>query len=260
MIKKLIVFLFIFVLASVAVRQTSKAVYAQISSSGVALQVSIDVADVKPGHIICSARGGYVLCDQVYHPSMFGVVVANPAASFESKDIENAYLVVSSGSASVRVSSVNGNIKEGDLVTTSETGGTGQLADANGYVLGTALQDFQAENADDVGEIFVSINIHPTVGLTGAGQNLLGTIKQAFSAPVLAPLASLRYILAFSIAIISFVLGFVYFGRVASTGVEAIGRNPLAGRMIEFTVVFHILLTIAIVAAGLALAYLILIL
>jgi F0F1-type ATP synthase membrane subunit c/vacuolar-type H+-ATPase subunit K len=73
-------------------------------------------------------------------------------------------------------------------------------------------------------------------------------------------LASLRYLLAFLIAIIAFVLGFIYFGRVVRVGIEAIGRNPLARRMIQITMLFNILITIVIVLAGLLIAYLILVL
>ena len=58
----------------------------------------------------------------------------------------------------------------------------------------------------------------------------------------------------------SFVMGFVYFGRVARSGIEAIGRNPLASRIIQFNVILHILISIVIVLVGLAIAYLILIL
>jgi hypothetical protein len=76
---------------------------------------------------------------------------------------------------------------------------------------------------------------------------------------VVAPLESLRYLLAFIIAIVSFGLGFLYFGRVIKTGVEAIGRNPLASRTIQATIFVNIVITIVIVGTGLALAALILI-
>ena len=108
--------------------------------------------------------------------------------------------------------------------------------------------------------MLVSLNIHPAVDLSETGGNLIDVLRRALEAPILSPLVSLRYILAALVMIIAFTLGFVYFGRVARAGVEAIGRNPLAGRMIELTVIFHILLTIVIVGAGVGIAYLILIL
>ena len=60
--------------------------------------------------------------------------------------------------------------------------------------------------------------------------------------------------------IMGFGLGFIYFGRIAKAGVEAIGRNPLASRTITSGLVLHILLTIVIVGAGLGIGYLILVL
>ena len=60
--------------------------------------------------------------------------------------------------------------------------------------------------------------------------------------------------------LISFSLGFIYFGRVAKTGIEAMGRNPMAGKMIQLSVLFNIIVTVIIVLIGLAIAYLILIL
>ena len=60
--------------------------------------------------------------------------------------------------------------------------------------------------------------------------------------------------------LIAFTLGMIYFGRSSRAGIEAIGRNPLAKRVIQFTVFMNIVLTIVIVIVGLAIAYLILIL
>jgi F0F1-type ATP synthase membrane subunit c/vacuolar-type H+-ATPase subunit K len=60
--------------------------------------------------------------------------------------------------------------------------------------------------------------------------------------------------------IISFTLGMIYFGRASRTGIEAVGRNPLAKRVIQLTIFLNIVLTIVIVMVGLAIAYLILIL
>jgi hypothetical protein len=72
-------------------------------------------------------------------------------------------------------------------------------------------------------------------------------------------LASLRYLLAIIVAVMAFGLGFVYFGRVAKGGVEALGRNPLAGRAIQLSVLMNLILTVAIMVGGLVLAYIILI-
>jgi F0F1-type ATP synthase membrane subunit c/vacuolar-type H+-ATPase subunit K len=179
--------------------------------------------------------------------------------ALESDDLAGLPLAVQSGDAIVRVSTVNGAIEVGDLITSSEMPGVGQKATVNGFVLGLALEAYGSTDPNDIGEILVSLNIHPSSSFVGSRTNLVANIRQALSSPVVAPLDSFRYLLAFIIAIISFALGFVYFGRVVRTGVEAIGRNPLASRMIQVTVLINIVITIVIVLTGLVVALLILI-
>jgi F0F1-type ATP synthase membrane subunit c/vacuolar-type H+-ATPase subunit K len=239
---------------------SSKIVFAQIESSGIAISIPIK-EDVESGDLICSEGDGYGKCLGERNSSIFGVVTDTPAASFEVEGDDDVRLVQSSGNVEVRVTGVAGNISEGKLLTSSETAGVAKLAESNGYVLGTALEGFEPGDPNEVGKILVSINIHYSTSVAeGRGVNLLEDIKQAIIAPSLSPLASLRYLLAFIIAIISFVLGFVYFGRVVRTGIEAIGRNPMARKMIQITMLFNILITIVIVLAGLFIAYLILVL
>jgi hypothetical protein len=234
--------------------------FAQSQLTGIAVSVPVKEVDTQGGDLICSDGESYIKCINEYDPSLYGVASDEPAASLEDEGIENARLVVTDGQVTVRVSTINGNIAVGDLITTSLTAGIGQKATRNGYVLGSALQSYDAGDVNQVGEILVSLNIRPTSSLSDARANLFQTLREGLSASVLSPLASLRYILVASIVLSSFILGFVYFGRVAKTGVEAIGRNPLAGRTIEFSVILHILLTIVIVAVGLAISYLILVL
>lgn len=186
---------------------------------------------------------------------MYGVVSNDPAAAFDSDTVEGGYLVVSSGKAKVRV---RGEVISGSLITSSDIAGVGIQADRNGYMLGTALEDFRPASAEGEGTILVSINIHPTNVFTDDRSNLLEVVRQGLAAPLLTPLSALRYVLAALVTITSFVLAFIYFGRLAKTAVEAIGRNPLAHRTIQATVFVHIIITLIIAGAGLAIAYLIL--
>jgi F0F1-type ATP synthase membrane subunit c/vacuolar-type H+-ATPase subunit K len=232
---------------------------AQDVGVGVAIPVSLKESG-SDGDIICTVEGGYGLCRNSYDTSVFGVITDNPAVSLDIAGIENAKMVLTSGKVNVNVSTINGNIAEGDFITTSEKAGIAQRADRSGYVLGTALEAFSSDSPDSIGKILVLINIHPAIGLGTARTNLLQIIRQGTGAAILEPLSSLRYLLAALIVIASFIMGFVYFGRVARSGIEAIGRNPLASRIIQFNVILHILISIVIVLVGLAIAYLILIL
>lgn len=231
---------------------------AQVTSADIAITIPVTIEN-HDGDIICLERAGYIPCNHAYDANMFGVLTASPAAVFDNISMESRKFVVTKGRTLLRVSTINGAIKKGDFITSSKMAGVGQLADRNGFIIGTSLDSYEASDPKSVGTIPVSISIHAVVTLSDARDNLLQTVSQALSAPTLTPLASLRYVLAFIIAAFAFVLGFIYFGRVTKAGVEAIGRNPLAGKMIEITVGLHILLTIGIVLGGLLIAYIILV-
>lgn len=224
------------------------------------MSLSVSDTEAQEGDLICAYKDGNRRCNVEYDPSIFGVISDNPSAGVEDTELPNAKNVLTSGVVKVRVSSINGNIAENDLVTSSQTPGVAQLATKNGYVLGAAQEPYQSSNSSEVGEISVAINIHPAAGLAGARSDLLQGLRQGLAAPVFEPLDSFRYLLAALVIVIAFALGLIYFGKVARAGIEAIGRNPVARRMIEFSVIMNIVLTIIVVLIGLALAYLILVL
>lgn len=237
-----------------------QAVHSQVNSSGFAISIPLKESGVIKGSIICSYSEGFAPCKNEYDTSMYGVSVEDVTVSVEDTELENSTLVLTTGIATVRVNTSGGNIKEGDYVTSSETTGVGKKADKNGYVIGVAMQAYSANNPNDIGNIQVTLNIHPASSLSGAGSNLLQFIRKGLTVPLFEPLESLRYILAVLMVLISFTLGMIYFGRSSRAGIEAIGRNPLAKRVIQLTVFLNIALTIIIVLIGLAIAYLILVL
>ncbi len=227
-------------------------------SSGIAESVKIVDETVNVGDIVCLKESEYELCKEAYSQNIRGVITEEPAVAFEAEASEGAKLVQTSGTVVVRVSGA-GEIKKGDFVTSSENAGVGQKADKNGYVIGKAVEDFTPQNPEEVGKVLVALDVHPTVELGGGtGGNLWTTLKQGLQAPMISPLAALRYVLAGAMVVLSFILGSLNFGRVAQTGVEAIGRNPLAGRTIQLAVVFNILLSVVVVLAGVGIGYLIL--
>lgn len=249
----LVVFSIAFIFASY------KKVIAASDSTGYAISTALKESADK-GDVICSYEDGFYKCKEEYDTSIFGVVVDNPSVSLQDSEIQNSVLVLSKGVATVKVNSSNGNIQEGDFITSSKTGGIAIKATRNGYVIGNAAQSYNNNDKNAVGEIQVVLNIHPASKFAQGGSNLLQYIRQGLAVPLYEPLASLRYLLAVLMVILSFTLGMMYFGRASRTGIEAIGRNPLAKRVIQMTVLLNILLTIVIVGVGLAIAYLILIL
>lgn len=235
-------------------------VSAQSGQTGVAIPVTITGEQPQEGDIICTGKTGYAICKDTYSTSMFGVLTTAPAAAFESAPQPDRYLVLTYGRALVRVSNKNGVIKKGDLLTSTAVSGVAGRASKNGYVLGLALDDYAPQNPDDVGLLAVSLNIHPTTIFIDVRSNLLEALREGLAAPVLTPLAALRYMLAALVTIASFMLGFVYFGRLARTGIEAIGRNPLARLQIQTSVIINLVLMTIIFLGGLGLSYFILVL
>lgn len=232
---------------------------AQEADPGIAITAEFD-EEVSAGDIVCARENGLRKCSDIFETSIYGVVTDNPSASIEVENLANSALILTDGIANVKVSSANGNIAKGNFVTSSEISGVGMLADQSGYVIGMALESYDNDNKEEVGQILVAINIHAAAGLSGARSNLIQVIRRGVGAPLFDPLESLRYILAALILLAAFVLGFVYFGRAAGMGIEAVGRNPLASRKIQMTVLLHVIVTVAIVLAGFGLAYLVLIL
>lgn len=229
-------------------------VFGQDLKEGVAHSIPIADTNVQDGDIVSSTDKGFVLANSPYDPLMYGVISENPAVAIENQGLEKGKLVMTIGITLARVSTKNGPIAQGDFITTSDVAGVGQKVDKSGYILGTALEDY---DKGEVGKIRVSLNIRFNSSLNPQ-TNLIETVKLGIAAPFLTPLGALRYLLAALIAIASFTLAFVSFGRVAKTGVEALGRNPLASKLIEVTVVVNVLLTVGIMLVGLAIAYLIL--
>jgi hypothetical protein len=236
-------------------------VFAQTDNvaTGVALPVLINERTVKDGDIITVTTGGYKLSSYSYDPSTYGVVTTNPAVSLREINSKTTP-VISFGKALVRVSTVNGPIKINNPITSSAIRGVGQKADVNGFILGTALEDYSNSNQNTIGKVLVSIDPHYNSSFTESRTNLLKSLKATAGAPLVSPLTTLRYILAAIVAIVSLVIGFVYFGRIARTGVEALGRNPLAARVIQLGIIINVALTAGIILIGVGIAYLILIL
>ncbi len=231
-------------------------VRAQSVGQGVAVAMSV-AGDVVDGDVVCNYAGEIKRCNTAYDSNIYGVYVAEPALALENLSLTGAKAVASSGKAYVRVSDASGQVKKGDYVTSSDKEGIGQKATKSGYVIGMALED---ADAGAESKILVAIGAKQAFITLQSRGNLLETIKDAILSPTLTPLASLRYVLAAVIASAAFILGFWYFGRVAKSGVEAVGRNPLAGRLIQFSVILNLLLTALIMGSGLVIAYLILVL
>ena len=185
---------------------------------GVAVNVEINDSDVQAGDIISATRDGFKRSTQEYDVLVFGVVVNAPILSVEPRT-DTSRPVISSGETLVRVSTAGGEIAEGDLITTSSDAGVGIKATRSGYVIGKALQGYT-----DSGQVgLISVLVGPSFGSgAGAGAGIGSLIGIAVNPE------NSRYVLAALLGIIVAIGATVAFIRLISTGVTAVGRNPLA--------------------------------
>lgn len=231
--------------------------YAQETSFGVANTIPLKEKEARDGDIISFSENGYHITNKEYDPFVMGIVTQKPGIVINTSETTNYYPVTSNGKAYVNVNTSNGQVKAGDAITSSKTAGVGMKADKSGFVIGTSLEAFSSKDPKEIGKILVSLNLH-YVNSPKTQTNLFDVLTLSFLSSYEKPSTVFKYFVAGLIIILSFIIGFVSFGRVANTGVEALGRNPLAGRMIQMGILLNVSITLGIIVAGFLIAFLVL--
>ena len=221
---------------------------------GLAISIVIPEKNIKEGSIITYTPKGYKVSSKEYDPEVYGIITNRAAISIDKADSVSSYLVSSNGVVYVRVTTINGPIKKNDWITTSSIAGVGMKAIRAGYVIGSAQENYSASNPKAEKLIPVSISFRHVAPRNVLNSNLLDIFNLSALATYEQPLTVFKYLIASFLVILSFVAGFLVFGRVAGLGVQSIGRNPLASRKIEAGIVINSFITIAVIAAGLILA------
>src|SRR5262249_4491180 len=141
---------------------------------------------------------------------------------------KNGVPVISDGIVYVLVSSLQGNIQRGDMLTTSTIPGVAVKANKSGYVLGASLEDYSNPDPTKSDLIAADLNLH----YFNTKPTLLGSLTDLLKFALLptnnAPSPIWKYLVAAAVVLSSLVLAFMTFGRTAAKGVEALGRNPSA--------------------------------
>ncbi len=233
--------------------------FAQNIFPGVASYIQIQNQSVRNGDIVATNGPNYILANEEYSSQIAGVVVLDPAVSIDLTQDENAYPLVSTGKALVNVNTSNGEIKIGDPITSSTTPGVGIKATQPGYIIGTAQENYNEQDTSRMGCILVSLDTsyaYPPAPGSG-GSRFLEIFNLTAAASYQQPSVFIKYAIAALVVIMTFVIGFFTFGRIASNGITALGRNPLAAKIIQLGIVLNVLIALAIVFSGLFLSYLI---
>lgn len=229
------------------------------ASLGVAHMYDVEEKDVKDGSLLSSSDTGAVLSTIPYDGQILGVVARDAGIIIASDDVgPNAVPVISNGQVYVLVSSQDGEIKRGDMITSSTIPGVAVKANKSGYVLGYAMEEYTDPDGSKIGKIVINLNLH----YYNSRSTLAGTLSDILKLAILptkeAPTALFKYIIAALVVLLSFLLGFLTFGRMAAKGVEALGRNPSASATIHLGIIFNVSIVIMIILVGLVVAFLIL--
>ena len=258
---KIPVFLLLFILLSLC--WFKDFVFAQNIVAGVAQQYLIE-GGAEDGDIISIKDGKYIKARVKYDSAVLGVVSSSAAITIEKRvPDKNTHPVVNSGLVKVKVSTINGDIKKGDILTTSEIPGVAMKATEEGFSIGLAQEDYNNSNKSAVKLIDISLRVQYVYDETGASSiTPKNIILDSFNISSLKRYDTMAEVLKLGFAVLlvitTFGYGFVTFRKIATRAVEATGRNPLASKIIIFNLIVNILVTSIIIASGLALAYFIL--
>jgi F0F1-type ATP synthase membrane subunit c/vacuolar-type H+-ATPase subunit K len=225
---------------------------------GVARVIEILDKDPKDGAIISAGDKGAVLSSTPYDSQVLGVVARDAAIIMTNSNTPGGVPVISNGAVYVLVSSKQGNLKKGDMVATSSMPGVGVKAVDSGYIIGNVLEDYSSTDTNAVGKIAIDLDLHYYNAKPTMPGSLSDILKIVFFPTKQGPSPFFKYIVAALIVLGSFILGFMTFGRAAAKGIEALGRNPAAKSIIQLGIIFNVVIVVAIVAAGLTVAFLIL--
>ena len=221
----------------------------ELRSGQIASNVEVNDSEAQTGDILTKSGDKLVRAAKAYDSSLFGVVVENPSVVL-NKETATTLPVVSYGESLVRVNNTSGEVRQGDFITSSSTAGVGQKAIESGYILGKALEDLEGQ--EGIIGVFVNIQYRNVEGRPTFGRIfsfLLTSLEKPENLPEV-----LRYLFALIVGGGAFFLGFISFVRSLRTGVEAVGRNPMAKTSIQVAMLVNLIGITILTAAGVGLA------
>lgn len=210
---------------------------------------------------------------------MLGVVVASNDAPFSLSDADGSseVFVAAVGQYPVLVSTQNGGIKAGDMISISSVKGVGMRGDSfQSVVLGKALQSFSdATNSVEsttsltdsngkktevaLGRIMVDVTVAHNPNYSGeAIPGVPRFIARAAEIVTDKPVQAVRIYAGLGILLLSLLTaGWILYAGI-HTGMVSVGRNPLAKKTIMRNLVRVTLMSLIIVVLGTIAVYLLL--
>jgi len=218
--------------------------------------------DISYGDIVSYAKESdtYVLSSERSDKNLFGVVIEKPIILH--KRAVGSVPITESGETLINVTTVNGPIYAGDVLTSSSIPGKAQRADeTDEFVVGVARESFFGIGTTTIiisdtgegiplGQIKAVLSIGPASNLSKLVETA-GTDVRFNEATVL---NIIQYLVAAFVAVGSVYIAFHNFMPNINEGIISIGRNPRAKSSIQSMVVLNSVLIILVSVAGLALS------
>jgi len=240
---------------------------AQVKEFDIAQRYDLADENFEFGDIVVYDRDAltYRLGAEHGDANVFGVTLEAPTLLLD--DGTDNVPVVRSGETLVNVVTANGPIAAGDYITTSSARGKGERANPeDAYLVGIALTAYSGLPEEVVGEIeglsYGRIPVLLSVGHVSKVEEMLtGAPAQTSEALTEATILNvIQYIVAAFVAVGSVFIAFRNFGSNIKTGIDSIGRNPLAKSSIQSMVVLNVVLIILVSLGGLFMSVAILLL
>lgn len=247
-----------------------KITVAQTNGTDIAYTYQIADQGVVNGDIMFPSPNGFVRGNVPYSNNIFGVYQTQPLIVFKQFDSTNQP-IVRGGVTNVNVTTINGDIQEGDYITSSEIAGKGMKATQSGYVLGIALAPFESGqgqvtsvNGQEVtsGQIPVAMRVeYAELTNTRNILRILDYINAAVFRNINKPEEFNNIVRSFGAILVflaSLIFGLLTFSRSIIKGIEALGRNPLAKSSIQIAIALNVFLVFLTALAGIIIAFIIL--
>lgn len=220
------------------------------SEMSVAINQEIVGSEIYEGMIVATDGVNVFLADKEYEPNVIGVITSNPAITLGENEGSGNYPISTTGNIPVLIKKTDAKPKKGDYITASNIPGVGMIASNPGWVIGTVISDVE-DQFDSYDTVMVSLKIEYGDGnnpITKAYKYSMGFLDQNSF------IQFIKLIMAGLIAIITFLGATNYYTQISKTEVEALGRNPLASKIIQRNSFLHLVILILICVVGIGMA------
>jgi hypothetical protein len=243
-------------------------------ATGISKGYATDDQDLRPGMVASLSNASSAEQPKVERASQANAAKVIGIATTPEEDLvtiasgDQSTYVQTSGEVSAYVTDVNGAIKAGDLLALSPLRGIlMKAASSTTGVVAIALQDFDEQNAETktiqgdsgsqevkVGKISVNLD-HKASQQPTEPDSSIERIGRAITGKDVGEIQVLAAFVIFLIVLVA--EGGIIYGAVSS-GVAALGRNPMARTIIIKEMVRVIAIALAVLFVGLAAIYAIL--